>query len=69
MTAATVVVMDVVQRAALRYPRSLPEFQRLFPDDPPAPHISRRTRWERGSDRPRCDANGEPFRIASRRAC
>ena len=34
MTAATPVVMDVEQRAALPYPRSLPEFQRLFPDDP-----------------------------------
>ena len=33
MTAGTAVVMDVEQRAALPFPRSLPEFQRLFPDD------------------------------------
>ena len=25
--------MDVVDRADLPFPRSLPEFQRLFPDD------------------------------------
>ena len=65
MTAATPVVMDVEQRAALPYPRSLPEFQRLFPDDPAAAYLEK-ARWESGFVCPRCDANGEPFRIASR---
>ena len=66
MTAATPVVMDVEQRAALPYPRSLPEFQRLFPDDPACAAYLEKARWESGFVCPRCDANGEPFRIASR---
>ena len=66
MTAATPVVMDVEQRAALPYPRSLPEFQRLFPDDPACAAYLEKARWESGFVCPRYDANGEPFRIASR---
>ena len=65
MTAATPVVMDVEQRAALPYPRSLPEFQRLFPDDPACAAYLEKARWESGFVCPRCDANGEPFRIVS----
>src|SRR5208282_1045535 len=33
MNAPAPIVMDVNQHAALPFPRSLPEFQRLFPDD------------------------------------
>ena len=66
MSAATPVVMDVEQRAALPYPRSLPEFQRLFPDDPACAAYLEKARWESGFVCPRYDANGEPFRIASR---
>ena len=52
--------------SALPYPRSLPEFQRLFPDDPACAAYLEKARWESGFVCPRCDANGEPFRIASR---
>src|SRR6202049_357962 len=33
MNAPTPILMDIDQRAALPFPQSLPEFQRLFPDD------------------------------------
>jgi hypothetical protein len=33
MNAPTPILMDVDQPAALPFPQSLPEFQRLFPDD------------------------------------
>ena len=46
--------------------RSLPEFQRLLPDDPACAAYLEKARWESGFVCPRCDANGEPFRIASR---
>lgn len=66
MTAETAVVMDVEQRAALPFPRSLPEFQRLFPDDAACASYLEKARWESGFVCPRCEASGEPFRIASR---
>ena len=62
----TAVVMDVEQRAALPFPRSLPEFQQLFPDDAACAAYLEKARWESGFVCPRCEANGEPFRIASR---
>ena len=33
MNAPTLILMDVDQHAGLPFPRSLPEFQRLFPGD------------------------------------
>jgi hypothetical protein len=33
MNSATPILMDIDQRAALPFPHSLLEFQRLFPDD------------------------------------
>ena len=66
MTAATPVVMDVDQRAALRFPRSLPEFQRLFPNDTACAAYLEKARWESDFVCPRCDALGEPFRITTR---
>jgi transposase-like protein len=66
MIAETAVSMDVEQRAALPFPRSLPEFQRLFPDDAACASYLELARWESGFVCPRCEANGEPFRIATR---
>lgn len=66
MTAETAVVMDVEKRAALPFSRSLPEFQRLFPDDAACASYLEKARWESGFVCPRCEASGEPFRIASR---
>ena len=66
MTAETSIVMDVEQRAALPFPRSLPEFQRLFPDDAACASYLEKARWESGFVCPRCEARGEPFRVATR---
>ena len=66
MTAATAVVMDVDQHAALPFPRSLPEFQRLFPDDAACAEYLEKARWEKGFVCPRCEASGEPFHISTR---
>ena len=38
-------LMDIHQRGNLRFPQSLPEFQRLFPTTRPAPPTWRRSRW------------------------
>ena len=57
MTAETAVVMDVEQRAALPFPRSLPEFQQLFPDDPACASYLEKARWESGFVCPRCEAS------------
>ena len=66
MTAATAVVMDVDQHAALPFPRSLPEFQRLFSDDASCEEYLKKARWEKGFVCPRCEASGEPFHISTR---
>ena len=42
MKAPTLILMDVDQHAGLPFPRSLREFQRLFPGEPPAPNTSKR---------------------------
>lgn len=57
---------DILQRAALPFPRSLPEFQRLFPDDAACAAYLERIRWESGFRCPHCGAEGEPFRFANR---
>jgi len=59
-------VMDVLQRDDLPFPRSLPEFQRLFPDDIACATYLERARWSTGFVCPHCQTKGEPFRIATR---
>jgi len=58
--------MDVVDRTDLPFPRSLPEFQRLFPDDAACAAYLERARWAGGFACPQCGGVGEPFRIATR---
>ena len=53
--------MDVVDRADLPFPRSLPEFQRLFPDDAACAAYLEKARWGDGFGCPHCGAAGEPF--------
>src|SRR3954447_4477727 len=60
------VAMDVVNRADLRFPASLPEFQRLFPDDTACAADLEKARWGEGFACPNCGVVGEPFRIATR---
>jgi Transposase zinc-ribbon domain len=66
ITAATAIAMDVDQHAALPFPRSLPEFQRLFPNDAACAEYLEKVRRERGFVCPRCEASGEPFHISTR---
>jgi len=60
------ILMDVDQRPELPFPRSLPEFQRLFPDDAACAEYLAKARWGSGFVCPHCDVSGEPFRIAAR---
>ena len=66
MDVSAPILMDVDQHAALPFPQSLPEFQRLFPDDTACAAYLERTRWADGFVCPRCGVVGEPFRIATR---
>src|SRR5271156_4892395 len=59
-------LMDVHQRGDLRLPQSLPEFQRLFPDDAACAAYLEKTRWSGGFVCPHGQASGEPFRFANR---
>src|SRR5271169_807951 len=59
-------LMDVHQRGDLRLPQSLPEFQRLFPDDAACAGYLEKARWSGGFVCPHCQAAGEPFRFANR---
>ena len=59
-------LMDVHQRGNLRFPQSLPEFQRLFPDDAACAGYLEKARWSDGFVCPHCQAAGEPFRFANR---
>jgi len=60
------VVIDVLERSDLPFPRSLPEFQRLFPDDAACASYLERASWHNGFVCARCGAIGEPYRIATR---
>ncbi len=58
--------MDVLDRTDLPFPQSLPEFQRLLPDDAACAAYLERARWGDGFVCPHCGVVGEPFRIATR---
>src|SRR5580704_17482048 len=66
MNAPTPILMDVDQPAALPFPPSLPEFQRLFPDDAACAEYLEKARWGDGFVCPHCGVTCEPFRIATR---
>jgi hypothetical protein len=66
MNAPTPIVMDVNQHAALPFPQSLPEFQRLFPDDMARAAYLEKLRWQNGFVCPHCRVTGVPFYIATR---
>jgi hypothetical protein len=51
---APTVLMDVDQPAALPFPQSLPEFQRLFPDDAACAEYLEKARWGDGFVCPHC---------------
>jgi len=58
--------MDVLTREELPFPRSLPEFQRIFPDDAACAAYLEKSRWNEGFVCPRCGVVGEPFRFEAR---
>ena len=58
--------MDVPQREDLSFPRSFPEFQRLFPDDAACAAYLEKARWGDGFVCPHCQTAAEPFRFTSR---
>lgn len=50
------------------FPRSLPEFQRMFPDDAACAAYLERVRWPSGFVCPKCAHAAEPFRFEARPA-
>ena len=60
--------MDVHARSNLPFPRSLPEVQRLFPDDASCADWLEKARWGDGFACAHCGVVGEPFRFGNRPA-
>jgi len=58
--------MDILERDDLSFPTSLPDFQKLFPDDAACAAYLEKVRWEHGFTCPHCGVVGEPFRISTR---
>lgn len=58
--------MDVLARADLPFPKSLPDFQHLFPDDAACAAYLEKARWADGFTCPHCGTVGEPFRFENR---
>lgn len=52
--------------ADLPFPTSLPEFQRLFPDDAACGSYLERIRWREGFTCPWCSTPGDPYRFANK---
>ncbi len=57
---------DVLLHAELPFPTSLPQFQRLFPDDTACAHYLEQIRWGAGFTCAYCRERGEPFRFEAR---
>lgn len=58
--------MDILQREDLPFPRSLPEFQRMFPNNEACINYLLKLRWPGGFVCPHCGSVGEPLRFAAR---
>src|ERR1700745_3577049 len=56
----------VLPRADLPFPGSLPEFQRLFPEDPACASYLEAIRWRDGFVCGWCGEASEPYRFANR---
>jgi len=59
---------DVLQWEHLPFPKSLRDFQRLFPTDTACAAYLEGAKWPKGFVCPHCQEKGEPFRIATRPA-
>jgi len=58
--------IDVLERDDLPFPRSLQEFQRLFPDEAACAAYLERARWGDGFVCSHCGTTGEPYRYSAR---
>ena len=58
--------IDVLTRGDLPFPKSLPEFQRLFPDEKSCAFYLERTRWGDGFICEHCASSGDPYRFINR---
>lgn len=58
--------IDVLERGDLAFPLSLPEFQRLFPNEAACAAYLEHTRWGNCFACPRCGTSSEPYRISTR---
>ena len=58
--------IDVLERGDLPFPGSLPEFQRLFPDETACAEYLERARWSDGFICPHCGVADEPRYISTR---
>jgi Transposase zinc-ribbon domain len=58
-------IIDVLGRDYLPFPKSLPEFQRLFPDEVACAAYLEPPRWGNGFVCPYCGMTGEPYRYTS----
>lgn len=58
---------DVLQWEHLPFPKSLRDFQRLFPDDNACAQWLEHAKWPKGFECPHCHERGEPFRMATRK--
>jgi Transposase zinc-ribbon domain len=59
-------IPDVHQWEHLPFPKSLPEFQRLFPDDAACALYLEGAKWPKGFACPWCGVKREPYRFANR---
>ena len=58
--------IDVLERDDLPFPRSLPQFQRLFPDEAACTAYLEHARWSDGFVCRHCGVTDEPYRFANR---
>lgn len=58
--------MDVFERNNVAFPRSLPDFQRMFPDDTTCATYLERIRWPNGFQCPHCGAMAIAGRLSNR---
>jgi transposase-like protein len=57
---------DTHQHSDLPFPTSLPQFQRLFPNDEACAKYLENIRWDQGFTCEHCGDHGEPFRFKAR---
>ena len=57
---------DVFKWEHLPFPKSLPQFQKLFPTNDACARYLEGARWPRGFECPHCGKKGEPFRFEAR---